>query len=359
MDDSDRHLPFGLRSDGRLVPVSQVARGEACDCVCPDCARPFVAHKGDERAHHFQHKAAPGQPETCLGYYETALHLLAKQVLREADRLWLPPLEARYGYHRHMLRLGGWVTIGNVRTEVRVGPIVADAIAEVEDTDLIVEVHVTHRSTADKVQFLRETDRSAIELDLSQARGMAPEAIEAFILGKAPRHWLHAPGLTEANARLQARIEAALARQQEADRQAALARQREIERELEADRLKEAERVALLQGQHEAYEAMMREAEASRAAQLQRRADVLRAFPAWAETYYPTRVSAPPEGLGGRGLNARELIDLFDRTTSRLCHLALIDHALIRNSVDGYRRNPEWVAISAAVRGSWRRHPAF
>lgn len=89
------------------------------------------------------------------------------------------------------------------------------------------------------------------------------------------------------------------------------------------------------------------------------RADLLQGLPAWAEAYYPERVIPPPAGLEFVVLTAPELVALFERTTSRLCHLALIDQAPIRKSVEGYRRRPEWYAVSDAVRSSWRRHPEF
>lgn len=355
----EHELPYGERSDGRLVGVSEVERGEACGCVCPHCRRPFVAHKGDTRVHHFQHKSVPGQPDTCGGYYETALHILAKQVIGEAERLYLPPLEARYDRYKDTLRDGQWAPITDVRSEVQIGPIVADIVAQSEGQDVIVEVHVTHRSTPEKLAFLRQTERPAIEIDLSAAREMAPEQIVAHILGQAPRRWLSAPGLAAAEARLAARIEAHLARQRERQAAEAAARERDRARQVALQAERDASWAARLDVEREARQRQMEEEgaawERERAAERERRAATLAALPGWAADYYPGRLTPPPD-LSRIQFRPEELAGLFAGTPHLQAHLALIDQAPIREAMERYRRLPEWMLIEGAFRGSWARH---
>ncbi|MBU4485366.1 MAG: hypothetical protein KKD38_00420 [Candidatus Delongbacteria bacterium] len=44
-------LPFGMK-DGKLVQVSDVEQGSKCGCICPACAQPLVARKGEINIHH-------------------------------------------------------------------------------------------------------------------------------------------------------------------------------------------------------------------------------------------------------------------------------------------------------------------
>ena len=39
-------LAFGLKQ-GRIAHISEVSRGKSCDCICPECKRALVAHKGN------------------------------------------------------------------------------------------------------------------------------------------------------------------------------------------------------------------------------------------------------------------------------------------------------------------------
>ena len=67
-------IPYALK-DGRVVHVDSVARGRACNCICPACEGPLVARKGSIRSHHFAHDKDSG----CNG--ESALHATAKLLL--------------------------------------------------------------------------------------------------------------------------------------------------------------------------------------------------------------------------------------------------------------------------------------
>ena len=84
-------IPFGRRSDGRLVEVSQVERGLACDCRCCACGERLLAKKGEVNVQHFAHLSG----SDCATGAETTLHLAAKQLV--ADKRWiqLPGLEVQ------------------------------------------------------------------------------------------------------------------------------------------------------------------------------------------------------------------------------------------------------------------------
>ncbi len=203
-----REIPFGERRDGRLVTVDEVERGDACDCVCPDCLAPLVAAKGLIRAYYFRHKSDSQFPSGCTGYGETALHKLAKQIISESGYLILPDQEARYRQHTHTIKPGRSAFIKNVRTEIKMGPIVPDVVVETNGCDLIVEIFVTHKSEEAKLRYFYEADAQAIEIDLSVGRWMAPDRWPRYILNDAPRSWLHFPGLRAASDELKNNIDA-------------------------------------------------------------------------------------------------------------------------------------------------------
>lgn len=75
-----RLLTHAIDADGKLVYVDDVPNGNKCGCFCPACKEPLMAKKGEKRRHHFAH-----QSETeCEHAYESMLHLLAKEKIREA-----------------------------------------------------------------------------------------------------------------------------------------------------------------------------------------------------------------------------------------------------------------------------------
>jgi competence CoiA-like predicted nuclease len=79
-------LPFGL-IDNQLKHITEVSNGRACGCVCPKCKRPLEArNNGKIRAAYFAHYNA----QECVGATETAVHLMAKQVIVEAKVIKTP-----------------------------------------------------------------------------------------------------------------------------------------------------------------------------------------------------------------------------------------------------------------------------
>lgn len=90
-------LPYGWR-DGRLVSVHEVDRGLACRCLCPNCGGELVARKGMVRVHHFAHASG----HDCGSGVETAIHMLAKDIVAAAPQIFVPGFT-----HRHRIPAGG------------------------------------------------------------------------------------------------------------------------------------------------------------------------------------------------------------------------------------------------------------
>src|ERR1700730_16969980 len=86
MSKAEIRIPFGVDRTKRVVHISEVERGRACDCMCPGCDAPLTAVKGAVRQHHFRH----GVEVECEGALESAIHLAAKQIIIERKELTLP-----------------------------------------------------------------------------------------------------------------------------------------------------------------------------------------------------------------------------------------------------------------------------
>ena len=80
-------VPFGEKS-GRMVTPAEVESGRACDCTCPGCNTPLIARKGEQNVWHFAHDGI-----ACAIGAETALHLMAKQILADERSVQLPAVE--------------------------------------------------------------------------------------------------------------------------------------------------------------------------------------------------------------------------------------------------------------------------
>ena len=193
-------VPFGLNTDGELVEVGAVPSGLACKCVCPACHFPLQARKGKTK-HHFAHdpKAKP-----CTAGYETALHLMAKQLLLEYGHINLPEL-AINSSKRHPT---GWfvrefeiittdttLEYDSVALEQSVSNTRPDIILTTDGEPLLVEVAVTHFADAEKKNRIRQLGIKAIEIDLSNLPALPTknQLVEAVIIEMDNKKWLSYP----------------------------------------------------------------------------------------------------------------------------------------------------------------------
>ena len=142
--------------DSSMVDISQVESGLACNCFCPECGDQMIAKKGEIMIHHFAHKGGAG----CAGGIETALHLMAKQLILDRKQIFVP------GVYSPLRRIAPGKLIGfeSAVLEKRIGDIIADVVLEANGKQLIVEVAVTHFCDYEKIKAM---GLSVIEIDLS------------------------------------------------------------------------------------------------------------------------------------------------------------------------------------------------
>lgn len=177
-------LTYALDSNNQLVHVDSVAQGSACQCHCPNCKSPLDAKNGGQiREHHFAH--AHGHYD-CKGAYESALHLLAKQVIQEQGGIMLPDFEDGS-------RPSGFVELRDVKVETmdeRYG-IKPDVEGIMPDgRRLLIECLVTHKVSERKYKTIMENGLLCIEIDFNYLE-LNKEVLKKFITQDSTnRKWI-------------------------------------------------------------------------------------------------------------------------------------------------------------------------
>ena len=195
----EKFNPYGLR-DGKIVYVEELDKekeyGLRCNCKCPCCGEPLVARiKGTKREKHFAHYSG----SDCVGGYESAIHILAKEILEDGTSIKLPPVISDYanvGYivingeikFKSVLSDGLLFTpeAGKTKVEEQLGEIRPDVLIEKDGRKLIVEILVTHAVDEKKKHIIQDLGISCIEIDFSFYKDMCLDKdmmAEAF-LGK-------------------------------------------------------------------------------------------------------------------------------------------------------------------------------
>lgn len=197
-------IPYGVK-DGTLYAPLDVPNGDDCGCRCPNpkCNGKLRANHGkplSKRRAYFSHQ--PGAD--CAKAYESAVHLFAKQVIKDEGAITLP--EQRTFGALHTLPNGlsfqcegfykpsRWVSLSNVvmeKKECETGR-KPDITARYGDEILYIEICVTHPVSKEKSDLfvgknLMEIDLSGIDRDTVFDR----EALRLAVLKTADRHWCH------------------------------------------------------------------------------------------------------------------------------------------------------------------------
>lgn len=186
-------LVYAIDQTGRIVHVSEVESGLRCNCVCPSCSNSLVARKGPIKTHHFSHAKDSSCNITIAS--ETALHKLAKQILKERKELRLPKSVARHGNNQKDVVPEQTVNFERVDEETTdLKGLIPDISAYIKDRRLLVEFLVTHACDEEKIEKIRAANLSALEIDLSSVPRDAPVAtITEFVCFTAPRKWICHP----------------------------------------------------------------------------------------------------------------------------------------------------------------------
>lgn len=185
------NLPYGL-IDGKLRLIHEVDSGLKCGCVCPSCGGALVARKGSERAHHFAHH----HEGNCKGAIETALHLAAKEILAEHQKIMLPALEeydSQYSKRIIILSEPFEAEMEEVRLEQKQDNFKPDVIGVIKGREIYIEIAVTHFVDEEKELRVRKKGVSMLEIDLSDLNDgfTKEELIEAVIYSHLNKNWIY------------------------------------------------------------------------------------------------------------------------------------------------------------------------
>ncbi len=226
---SNLRVPFGQRGS-RLYAAKDVQRGLDCGCHCPKCGARLIANHPKIKRHYFSHH----QAKDCPGGYETAIHLMAKQIL--LDYRWVrTPGKTVELIERHYSEIDELTDqVSYPERDLQLTEIVSEQKEERWRPDLtatlrngatlFIEIKVTHGVHEEKMVDLD----NLLEIDLSKVKASQLSDTEVFaeiVLRSAPRDW-HRCSLydnlerTETNRkRLRTRAEAQYQRWLEATKQ--------------------------------------------------------------------------------------------------------------------------------------------
>lgn len=152
-------LTFALDAENQLVHIDTVLNGKACNCTCPYCHKDLIAKNGGEkREHHFAHH----NNQECKGAYESALHLLAKDIIEKEGGIMLPNTEEQ-NFPKGFVKLKN-VEIEKWDEELNIRP---DAQGLLPDgRRLLIEFLVSHKVKGKKYEIITSKNLLCLEIDI-------------------------------------------------------------------------------------------------------------------------------------------------------------------------------------------------
>ncbi len=153
--------------------ISEVENGLNCNCYCLGCGKPLIAaNNGKIQDYHFKHQSKT----KCDGSPETALHLLAKRIISDANEIFIDSGIGDKGYFRY----------DNVEIEKSINGIRPDI--QVMDSDgniWLIELAVTHFIDDQKLSIIRTMGLNCLEIDLKNVdRNIKIEHLKKIVLDK-------------------------------------------------------------------------------------------------------------------------------------------------------------------------------
>ena len=182
---------FAKQKDtGKIVGIDEVEKGLACNCVCPNCGAVLEARKGKVNIHHFAHY---DKDDTSF-CSESALHLAAKEVLKEEREIMLPSL--RVGNNNFEVLPDKYIFRYNsidVEKSIFVdGEIIRpDAIVYNENAKLAIEILVSHAVDDEKKEKIKRAKLTTVEISLNIDDILNKETLRIFLISKiSNKKWI-------------------------------------------------------------------------------------------------------------------------------------------------------------------------
>ena len=172
-------LKYALK-DGKIISINEVTeeeKGLKCDCYCPGCGMQLQAKLGSKRQKHFSHNNA-----SCdiVSAQQSALHILAKEIIEQEKHINLPALEVKSrdieGFDNELcyefpevltFKQSTVVDCEKVILEKKISDFVPDVMVQIQGRMLLIEVAVTHFIDDEKLCKIKQLGIPVIEIDLS------------------------------------------------------------------------------------------------------------------------------------------------------------------------------------------------
>lgn len=159
-------MEFALKKDtNEIVHISDVVSGLACRCYCAACNDDLIARKGEIKRHHFAHRS-----KDCEYGRETALHLVAKQLIEKNGMIWIPPSEIKCFRGKYDIDRTGTICPDKIYIEKHgFRGFIPDICIEYGSEKLLIEIYVTHPIDSVKKEKIEKEikELSCIEINLS------------------------------------------------------------------------------------------------------------------------------------------------------------------------------------------------
>ncbi|WP_407434617.1 competence protein CoiA family protein [Treponema sp.] len=155
-----------VTSEGKSVYIDEVRNGKKCNCFCLECGSPLIAKQGKIKTHHFAH--ANGNDN--IKCSQTALHLLAKEIIYEEKRI--------------PILINGKVQIVSVteiEKEKNLGDIIPDLYTEFEGKPISIEIFVSHPVDSIKYDKIQRHKLTTFEINLSKQVFESKEEVKEAI----------------------------------------------------------------------------------------------------------------------------------------------------------------------------------
>ena len=201
-------LQYALNAENKIVYIGDLDKrlfnGYKCGCFCPNpaCRKPLSARQGEHNQHSFAHQKGD---EDCGHAYESSIHLLAKELLTKKNcGIRLPGAEFHWEeiddnktiVQKEKRFKSTYKIPDEAQAELPIEGFIPDVFAYIEGKPIIIEIYVTHKVDEDKIEKIKNSKISAIEIDLHNEDRQIDEPLLKEILEdradkRKDRKWIY------------------------------------------------------------------------------------------------------------------------------------------------------------------------